>query len=218
MACPGRPGPDRVPAAAADATFPIDMASRSDERGCRSRAAVYDPVRSRSSVDRQRHLRLGLRASVSSAVETGGHALQVMLDGGDGREPPPSLISCTAPASIRIQPTTAQRRWSSTQKVPERDRRRSATQSPTSIVFRLTTFNVGGPGQPWLSIGHYLGDGSTGDDRADTGATGGPVTVTSPPASHSRHVQAQPRGARTHGAGAALLPHLVRPYGRGTAI
>jgi hypothetical protein len=52
-----------------------------------------------------------------------------------------------------------------------------------NIVFGLTTVGVDPTmsGQLWLSNGHYLGDGSTADDEADTGASAGPGEKRSPP-------------------------------------
>ena len=50
------------------------------------------------------------------------------------------------------------------------------------VIFERTTVPVDPSlsGELWLSNGHYLGDGSTSDDEADTGASGGPGSRSSP--------------------------------------
>ena len=175
------PVPTAYPPLPADATFPIDAACEVRcERGYWIQAAVYDPA-GRSSVDIANAIfGWAFDASVSSAVETGA-SVQVTLDAEDGREPPPSLILRGTGDPFRIDADQRAVTLVIDAKVPERDGTPLGDRiADVPIVFRLTTFNVGGPGQPWLSNGHYLGDGSTGDDVADTGATGGPVTVSSP--------------------------------------
>ena len=175
------PVPTSYPPLPADATFPIDAACEVRcERGYWIQAAVYDPA-GRSSVDIANAIfGWAFDASVSSAVETGA-SVQVTLDAEDGREPPPSLILRGTGDPFRIGADQRAETLVIDAQVPERDGTPLGDRiADVPIVFHLTTFNVGGPGQPWLSNGHYLGDGSTGDDVADTGATGGPVTVSSP--------------------------------------
>jgi hypothetical protein len=56
-----------------------------------------------------------------------------------------------------------------------------------TIIFNLRSYATPGSsaGAPdsylWLSNGHYVGDGSTGDDQADTGGWGGPGRMAYPP-------------------------------------
>jgi hypothetical protein len=105
-----------------------------------------------------------------------------MVDAGDGREPPPSLVLRGTGDPFRIDADHRATTLVIDATVPEREGTPFGDRiADVPIAFRLTTVDVGGgAGQLWLSNGHYLGDGSTADDASDTGATGGPTTVTSP--------------------------------------
>jgi hypothetical protein len=108
--------------------------------------------------------------------------IAVTLDAPAGREPPPLVLRGTG-APFRLDSSHPATTLAIDASVPARPAMSFGDPvADVPVVFRLTTVAVdpGLPGQLWLSNGHYLGDGTTGDDAADTGATGGPATVTSP--------------------------------------
>ena len=180
------PMPTVWPILPADATFPIHASCvRPCERGYWIQAAVYDPA-GHSGLDPS-HSVYGwsFDASVSSpgAPAPGEAGVAVTLDPRDDLTPPASLVLRGDGAPFRVDARHPATTLAIDASLPDR------TAPPygdvlaqVPVEFSLTTGAAEpGAGTPlWLSNGHYLGDGSTGDDAADTGAWGGPGTVPGP--------------------------------------
>jgi len=180
------PIPTAYPPLPADATFPIDPScARPCEQGYWLQAAVYDPA-GRSSVDPKAGVfgwTFDASASAGEPVGAADGSISVTLARAGGGAAPPSLIVRGTGDPFRVDPAHEATTLVIDATVPERPASPFGDViADASIVFELTTVGVDRSmeGDLWLSNGHYLGDGSTADDEADTGAWGGPGTVSSP--------------------------------------
>ena len=178
--------PLRYPVLPADATFPLDASCvRPCERGYWIEAAVFDPARGTWGDPETAVFGWTFDASLSAAeapVAPDG-SLTVTLDESAADAPVAPLVLRGSGDPFRVDGAHEATTLVIDATVPARPVPPFGDAiADTAISFKLTSEAVDPsmPGELWLSNGHYLGDGSTADDDADTGARGGPSTVSSP--------------------------------------
>ena len=194
------PVPASYPILPADATFPV-LAGCPDTP-CRNgywiQAAAYDPTGHTPLDVAAPAFEWRFDASTTSPDDDDAAPATVRVDADHGERPPKSLVTTGDAGSFRIEPGHDTHTFVIDASIPGHDLGPLGGDalSQASIQFDVTSSRVAEPdpgtngnggqggasGSPylWLSNGHYLGDGSTADDRADTGGWGGPGTVPSP--------------------------------------
>jgi hypothetical protein len=169
----------------ADAVFPILDRCHSDDpcaEGYWIQMLVYDPGgHTPASVpfapfDWQ--LEVGISAPEGRSLPTSG--LSVVADAGRAIAPtPPSLVNTGQGGSFHVEDNHPATTLAITATIPERSTRPvfGDARADATILFLVSTTADPGSrgGHLYLSTGHYVGDGSTADDAADTGGWGAPV-------------------------------------------
>jgi hypothetical protein len=180
------PVPVRYPVLPADATFPMDPAClRPCERGFWIQVAVYDPAGRRfGDADTAVYAwSFDASAFATGAARSGPSAIVVDLDATDLPAPPSLVLRGTGPAFDVDGDHPATTLAIDAAAPAQGPRPFGDVLGEATIVFQVTTVPLQplGASKPFISNGHYIGDGSDDDDKADTGGWGGVATVPSPP-------------------------------------
>ena len=166
------------PSLPVDATFPLDAAcARPCEQGYWIQAAVYDPAGRRFGDPETAVYGWVFDASVSSRepFDAQDGSVTVEVDEANGGAPPTSLVLRGTGEPFRVDGSHEATTLVIDATVPARPEPLFGDGvGNVTIVFGLTTVGVdpSASGQLWLSNGHYIGDGSTADDDADTARRG----------------------------------------------